>query len=311
VSVAFPDRGDEILAERALEIVLGSEPPVEPRRRVVHRRRRRVDDPLALRVHLESDLRVRERRDDDVADLDGGGVERRQVGAPREALARRAACVSSGVETIGNIGRVSRLTERHHRIALTPFHSPHPPFHSAAGLFHRAVIESRAILRLPTREDATKETEMLLAEMGLKPNQARDLQTIPVEPLLRGYYAAASKFRSSIPGTLPHSPTIDGTAVPGHPFDPKAPAVSADIPLLIGYNRTEETLFHRGNEILDLERRPREACRSPHRGRKASRHRGVPEGAPRGVALGSSAFRRSTSTGSTGRRGRPGSTSRP
>jgi len=41
--------------------------------------------------------------------------------------------------------------------------------------------------------------------------------------------------------------------VPGHPFDPKAPAVSADIPLLIGYNRTEETLFHRGNEVLNLD----------------------------------------------------------
>jgi para-nitrobenzyl esterase len=123
----------------------------------------------------------------------------------------------------------------------------------AKGLFHRAVIESGAILRLPAREDATKETEMLLAEVGLKPNQARDLQTIPVEQLLRGYYGAASRFRSSIPGTLPHSPAIDGHAVPGHPFDPKAPAASADIPLLIGYNRTEETLFHRGSEILDLD----------------------------------------------------------
>ena len=123
----------------------------------------------------------------------------------------------------------------------------------AAGLFHRAIIESGAVLRLPTREDAAKETAMLLAEVGLKPTQARDLQAIPVERLLRGYYAAASKFKSGIPGTLPHSPTIDGKAVPGHPFDPKAPAVSADIPLLIGYNRTEETAFHRGSEMLDLD----------------------------------------------------------
>jgi para-nitrobenzyl esterase len=123
----------------------------------------------------------------------------------------------------------------------------------AAGLYHRAVIESGAILRLPTREDAAKETEMLLAEVGLTPKQGRDLQTVPVERLLRGYYAAAGKFKSNIPGTLPHSPTIDGKVVPGDPFDPKAPAVSADIPLLIGYNRTEETLFHRGSEVLDLD----------------------------------------------------------
>src|SRR5207247_10919925 len=114
-------------------------------------------------------------------------------------------------------------------------------------------IESGAILRLPAREDATKETEMLMAEVGLKPDHARELQSIPVEQLLRGYYAAAGRFKSSIPGTLPHSPPIDGQAVPGHPFPPTAPSVSADIPLLIGYNRTEETLFHRGNEILDLD----------------------------------------------------------
>src|SRR5204862_102761 len=82
--------------------------------------------------------------------------------------------------------------------------------------------ESGAILRRPARGDATKEAEMLLAEVGLKPDHARELQSISVEQLLRGYYAAAGRFKSSIPGTLPHSPTIDGKAVPGHPFDPKA-----------------------------------------------------------------------------------------
>src|SRR4029077_7404921 len=99
---------------------------------------------------------------------------------------------------------------------------------SPAGLYHRSVIESGAVLRLPTREDATKETEMLLAEVGLTSKQARDLQSVAVERLPRGYHAAAAKFKSNIPGALPHSPTIDGKAVPGHPFDPKAPAVSAD-----------------------------------------------------------------------------------
>jgi para-nitrobenzyl esterase len=36
------------------------------------------------------------------------------------------------------------------------------------GLFHRAVIESGAVLRLTTHEDAVKYTEFLLAELGLK-----------------------------------------------------------------------------------------------------------------------------------------------
>ena len=42
-----------------------------------------------------------------------------------------------------------------------------------------------------------------------------------------------------------NSPVIDGTILPSHPWDPAAPALSADIPLLIGYARTEETWYDR------------------------------------------------------------------
>ncbi len=39
---------------------------------------------------------------------------------------------------------------------------------SAKGLFHRAIIESGAVLRLTTPEDGQRATAMLLAELGLK-----------------------------------------------------------------------------------------------------------------------------------------------
>jgi para-nitrobenzyl esterase len=39
---------------------------------------------------------------------------------------------------------------------------------SAKGLFHRAVVESGAVLKLTTPEDGQRATEMLLAELGLK-----------------------------------------------------------------------------------------------------------------------------------------------
>jgi para-nitrobenzyl esterase len=42
-----------------------------------------------------------------------------------------------------------------------------------------------------------------------------------------------------------NSPMVDGTIIPSHPWDPKAPALSSTIPLLIGYARTEETLYDR------------------------------------------------------------------
>jgi para-nitrobenzyl esterase len=45
------------------------------------------------------------------------------------------------------------------------------------------------------------------------------------------------------------SPVVDGRSLPTDPFDPVAPAQSADIPLLIGTTETEVTFFP--NQILD------------------------------------------------------------
>src|SRR5260370_32749783 len=41
------------------------------------------------------------------------------------------------------------------------------------------------------------------------------------------------------------SPMVDGKALPNQPWDPAAPVVSANIPLLIGWARTEETFYDR------------------------------------------------------------------
>jgi para-nitrobenzyl esterase len=115
----------------------------------------------------------------------------------------------------------------------------------ARGLFHRAIIESGAVLRLTTRDAASHATELLLAEAGLKPAQARELQTVPIARLLEANAAVNDKLTMREPGMTPNSPMVDGGALPSHPWDPAAPALSAGIPLLIGYARTEETLYDR------------------------------------------------------------------
>src|SRR5260370_25151836 len=38
-------------------------------------------------------------------------------------------------------------------------------------------------------------------------------------------------------------PVVGGHALPRHPFDPEAPEISADVPLLLGSNLTERTFF--------------------------------------------------------------------
>ncbi len=116
---------------------------------------------------------------------------------------------------------------------------------SAKGLFHRAIIESGAVLRLTVPEDGQRQTEMLLAELGLKPNQARELQNVPLERLVAASAVVNDKFVMREPGMTENSPTVGSKAIPSHPWDPAAPALSATIPLLIGYARTEETWYDR------------------------------------------------------------------
>jgi para-nitrobenzyl esterase len=116
---------------------------------------------------------------------------------------------------------------------------------AAQGLYHRAIIESGAVLRLTTQEDAIKYTELLLAEAGLKSSQARDLQKLPVARLLEADAAVQKKMTLREPGMTANSPMVDGKFIPAHPWDPVGPALSAKIPLLIGWAHTEETLYDR------------------------------------------------------------------
>jgi len=116
---------------------------------------------------------------------------------------------------------------------------------SAKGLFHRAIVESGAVLRLTTHEDAVKQTDLLLAELGLKSGQIRELQNVPMDRLLAADAAVQKKITLREPGATASTPMVDGKVIPDHPWDPKGPALSANVPLLIGYAHTEETLYDR------------------------------------------------------------------
>jgi para-nitrobenzyl esterase len=116
---------------------------------------------------------------------------------------------------------------------------------SAQGLYGRAIIESGAILRLTPQQNAIQFNELLLAELGLRRDQARELQSVPLDKLLAANAAALRKTDRTAPGYTPNSPMVDGKAIPTHPWDPAGPAMSAKIPLLIGWAHTEETLYDR------------------------------------------------------------------
>ncbi len=109
---------------------------------------------------------------------------------------------------------------------------------AARGLFHRAIVQSGAALKGLPRDVATKNAERYLAALNLKANQVDQLQKLPVEQLL-----AATHPDKGPPVAL--EPVVDGRTLPTDPFDPTAPALSADIPLIIGTVETEVTFFAR------------------------------------------------------------------
>jgi para-nitrobenzyl esterase len=103
---------------------------------------------------------------------------------------------------------------------------------SAKGLFHRAIIQSGANLKGVSTEDATKTARMLMEKVSAK--TAEDLQQVPMDQLIAATLATRG---------LRLAPVIDGKTLPGGPFDPTAPALSADVPLLIGSTEFEVNFF--------------------------------------------------------------------
>jgi para-nitrobenzyl esterase len=112
---------------------------------------------------------------------------------------------------------------------------------AAKGLFHRAIIESGSLLRADDRETATKTAKVVLSRLGLTENQVDKLRDIPADKL----YEAAEMTGSRGP-----SPVSDGYSVPQQIWDPTAPDISADIPVIIGNCQDEATLFSKQDEEL-------------------------------------------------------------
>jgi para-nitrobenzyl esterase len=113
---------------------------------------------------------------------------------------------------------------------------------SAKGLFHRAVIESGPTIKLVEIGPATGVAAMLLAKLNLTTAQVRELQKIPVDRIMGAYFAVVKDMAGQDQMTQGFSPTVDGKAVPQHPFHPAASPISADVPLMLGSTRTELTL---------------------------------------------------------------------
>jgi para-nitrobenzyl esterase len=110
----------------------------------------------------------------------------------------------------------------------------------AKGLFQKAIIESGSQLKGIHRDEAGKTTERILAKLGLQPNQIDELQKLPMERVLS---AIDNRGPEQGTGAFNLGPVVDGRTLPSDPFDPAAPEISSDVPLIIGSVNTEGTFF--------------------------------------------------------------------
>ncbi|HUZ12445.1 MAG TPA: carboxylesterase family protein [Caulobacteraceae bacterium] len=108
---------------------------------------------------------------------------------------------------------------------------------AARGLFHRAAIQSGPGLTAIAPAAATALARKVCAAVGVSARSPGDLQHVSVERLREALKTVSKDDATGF------GPVLDAKNLPRDPFTPDAPAVSADVPVIVGYNATETTIF--------------------------------------------------------------------
>ncbi|NQX36477.1 carboxylesterase/lipase family protein [Herbiconiux sp. VKM Ac-2851] len=117
---------------------------------------------------------------------------------------------------------------------------------AAEGLFHRAIAESSPATSVYDRERAARVSHRFLGLLGLDPDAsttAAELRTIDADRLARATFDLVAAVAAEQPGTLAVAPVVDGELVPEHPVDAYRAGRQLPVPLIIGTNHDEASLF--------------------------------------------------------------------
>jgi para-nitrobenzyl esterase len=108
---------------------------------------------------------------------------------------------------------------------------------------------------------------MTLKQLGLEKGEWRKLLDVSVDQLIAAQTALSQTGGGPLTmsggrkgmggGSRPggFGPVVDGAVLPQHPFDPEAPAISKNKPLIVGSNRDETIFFfqqQRNTEVFNL-----------------------------------------------------------
>ena len=129
----------------------------------------------------------------------------------------------------------------------------------AKGLFHKAIIQSGSYLTHFIEPAVSRQVAAeIVHQLGLKPNQADSLITMPYDRLATAGEAALAIVKRSLPESktgfgLEWEPVHDGEFLPNQPDEPQAIALSRSIPLLIGSCKNEYMPYILGTEKFSMD----------------------------------------------------------
>lgn len=117
---------------------------------------------------------------------------------------------------------------------------------AAKGLFKKAIVQSGSTLRQTASESSKKLGLAVVEELGIKQSEADKLNDFTYDELIKAGQQAIAKLTREAKEKgqnerFGYGPTVDGKHLTQHPFDPVAPEISKDIPMLIGTDFNEFT----------------------------------------------------------------------
>lgn len=115
----------------------------------------------------------------------------------------------------------------------------------AKGLFHKAIVQSGSMLRTMESKYSRKIGIATVRNLGLDASSIDKISEVPYGELLAAGEKAIAQVKAEADRDgvasfiFGWAPTVDGSVLPSQPFDPQAPAISAEIPMIIGTTRHE------------------------------------------------------------------------
>ena len=119
---------------------------------------------------------------------------------------------------------------------------------AARGLFHKAAIQSGPYLQAASLHAAKAVGQAAMKRLGLARSQSQRIEQLTTAEI-------QSAYRKLPPSMfLGLGPIVDGRGLTRDPYSPDAPATSHNIPILIGFTRTETTYILGADRNFTLDR---------------------------------------------------------